>query len=39
MIDIQDVTQGKSYACKFKIEHILDEFGRIPGRSDVPLKG
>jgi len=39
MIDIRDITPGKSYACKFKVEHVLDEFGRIPGLSDVPLKG
>ncbi len=39
MIDIKDMKVGKSYACKFKVEHILDEFGRIPGLSDVPLKG
>ena len=39
MIDIRDVTPGKAYACKFKIEHILDEYGRIPGLSDTPLKG
>ena len=39
MIDIMDIEVGKTYACKFKVEHILDEFGRIPGLSDVPLKG
>ena len=39
MIDITEIEVGKSYACKFKVEHILDEFGRIPGLSDVPLKG
>jgi len=39
MIDIRKVEVGKSYACKFKVEHILDEFGRIPGLSDVPLQG
>jgi len=39
MMDIRDVTPGKQYACKFKVEHILDEYGRIPGLSDTPLKG
>ena len=39
MIDITEIEVGKSYACKFKVEHILDEFGRIPGLSDVPLQG
>jgi|TARA_R110000744_G_scaffold100769_1_gene194414 hypothetical protein len=39
MIKIQDVKPGKSYACKFKTEQVLDEFGCIPGLSDTPLKG
>ena len=39
MIDIRDVEVGKSYACKFKVEHMLDTFGRIPGLSDTPLQG
>ena len=39
MIKIQDVKPGKSYACKFKTEQVLDEFGRIPDLSDTPLKG
>ena len=39
MIKIQDVKPGKSYACKFKTEQVLDEFGRIPGLSDTPIKG
>ena len=39
MIDIREVEVGKSYACKFKIEHILDEYDRIPGLSDTPIKG
>jgi len=39
MIAIEDVTPGKSYACKFRVETMLDEFGRIPGLSDTPLKG
>ena len=34
MIDIRKVEVGKSYACKFKVEHILDEYDRIPGLSD-----
>jgi|TARA_B110000444_G_scaffold255648_2_gene290400 hypothetical protein len=39
MIDIRKVEAGKSYACKFKVEHMLDTFGRIPGLSDTPLAG
>ena len=39
MIKIEDITPGKSYACKFKTETMLDTFGRIPGLSDTPLKG
>ena len=39
MIAIEDVTPGQSYACKFRVETMLDEFGRIPGLSDTPLKG
>jgi hypothetical protein len=39
MIDIKDITPGKSYACKFKVEHVLDTYGRIPGLSDTPLAG
>lgn len=39
MIDIQDITPGASYACKFRVETMLDEFGRPPGLSDTPLKG
>ena len=39
MIDIQDITPGESYACKFRVETMLDEFGRPPGLSDTPLKG
>lgn len=39
MIDIQDITPGASYACKFRVETMLDEFGRLPGLSDTPLKG
>ena len=39
MIDIRKVEVGKSYACKFKVEHILDEYDRIAGLSDTPIKG
>ena len=39
MIAIEDVTPGQSYACKFRVETMLDEFGRVPGLSDTPLKG
>ena len=36
MIDIQDITPGESYACKFRIETTLDEDGKVPG---VPTMG
>lgn len=37
---IQDIEVGKSYACKFKVETMLDDLGRpAPNLSDVPLKG
>ena len=39
MIKIEDVKPGQSYACKFRVETMLDTFGRIPGLSDTPLKG
>lgn len=39
MVDIKDITVGKSYGCKFRVETMLDEYGRIPGLSDTPLKG
>lgn len=39
MIAIEDITPGASYACKFRVETMLDTFGRPPGLSDVPLKG
>ena len=39
MIAIEDITVGESYACKFRVETMLDEHGRIPGLSDTPLKG
>tara|TARA_B100001057_G_C22832559_1_gene943939 strand:+ start:1854 stop:2126 length:273 start_codon:yes stop_codon:yes gene_type:complete len=39
MIKIEDIEVGKSYACKFKVETMLDTYGRVPGLSDTPLKG
>jgi len=39
MIKIEDIEPGKSYAAKFKVETMLDTYGRIPGLSDTPLKG
>lgn len=40
MIDIKDIVPGNSYACKFKVETMLDTMGRpAPNLSDVPLKG
>jgi hypothetical protein len=36
---IEDIKVGKSYACKFKTETMVDTFGRIPGLSDTPLAG
>ena len=36
---IEDIEVGKSYACKFKAEMMLDDFGRPPGLSDTPLAG
>ncbi|MGY8864692.1 MAG: hypothetical protein ACKVJK_03575 [Methylophagaceae bacterium] len=39
MIDIRDIVPGQSYACKFRVETMLDEMDRIPGLSDTPLKG
>ena len=35
----EDIEPGKSYACKFKTETMVDTFGRIPGLSDTPLAG
>ena len=41
MIDIQDITPGASYACKFRVKNIpLDEFGRPGGMmslADLPI--
>jgi len=38
-INIEDITPGNSYACKFRVETMLDTFGRPPGLSDTPLAG
>ena len=38
-ISIRDIVPGQSYACKFRVETMLDEMDRIPGLSDTPLKG
>ena len=40
MIDILDIKEGESYACKFKVECMLDVLGRPhPNLSDQPLQG
>ena len=39
MIKIEDIKPGNSYAAKFKVETMLDTYGRIPGLSDTPLAG
>jgi hypothetical protein len=39
MLTPEDIVSGKSYACKYKIKTMLDQFGRLPGLSDTPLKG
>jgi len=39
MVKIEDIEVGKSYACKFRTETVVDTFGRIPGLSDTPLAG
>ena len=40
MIDILDIKEGESYACKFKVDTMLDERGRPhPNLSDIPLRG
>lgn len=40
MIDILEVVPGNSYACKFRVETMLDTLGNpVPNLSDVPLKG
>ena len=39
-ISIEDITPGKSYACKFKVQTMVDMNGRPhPNLTDVPLKG
>ena len=39
MLKPEDIQPGKSYACKFKVEMMLDTYGRPPGLSDTPLAG
>ena len=40
MIDIRDIEPGKSYACKFRTQTMLDTLGRpAPNLSDQPLAG
>ena len=40
MVKIEDITPGKSYAAKFKVQTMLDDLGRpAPNLSDQPLKG
>jgi len=40
MIDILNITPGESYACKFRVETMLDDLGRpAPNLSDRPLAG
>tara|TARA_R110000868_G_scaffold159563_1_gene388529 strand:- start:368 stop:652 length:285 start_codon:yes stop_codon:yes gene_type:complete len=40
MIDIEDITPGESYACKFRVKTMLDEHDRpAPNLTDTPLKG
>lgn len=40
MIDIADIIPGNSYACKFRVETMLDTLGRpAPNLADVPVKG
>lgn len=39
-MDITEITPGNSYACKFRVETLVDTFGRpAPNLSDVPIKG
>ena len=39
-IAIEDIVPGNSYACKFRVETMLDTLGRpAPNLSDTPLKG
>mgnify|MGYP003642636188 CR=1 FL=1 len=40
MIDIEDITVGESYACKFRVKTMLDEHDcPAPNLTDTPLKG
>ena len=40
MIAIENITPGESYACKFRVETMLDTLGRpAPNLSDQPLSG
>ena len=40
MIKIEDIVPGKSYACKFRVDTMLDTLGRpAPNLSDQPLAG
>jgi|TARA_B110000503_G_scaffold96724_1_gene145431 hypothetical protein len=40
MIKIEDINPGESYACKFRVETMLDELGRpAPNLTDIPLDG
>jgi len=38
-MNIEDITPGGSYACKYKVETMLDEHGRPFNLSDTPLAG
>ena len=39
-MNIEDIIPGKSYACKFRVETMLDTLGRpAPNLSDQPLAG
>ena len=39
-MNIEDIIPGKSYACKFRVETMLDALGRpAPNLSDQPLAG
>jgi hypothetical protein len=40
MIAIEDVVPGEAYACKFRVQTMLDDLGRpAPNLSDRPLAG
>ena len=39
-MDIKEIEVGKSYACKFKVNTLLDDLGRpAPNLSDRPIGG